>query len=121
MTTTSTNPTSNDLLCRLTPEYQPPSINYTVIAQSAAEVQDIENAPAVSMGPYLISSEQTRLLTTLSIYSLLGESREQIRLLYMNATALRICKTMGKQTNEVGAQHRPPHAARLSFGVPFSE
>jgi hypothetical protein len=39
----------------------------------------------------------------------------------MNAKALRICKTMGKQTNEVGAQHRPPHAARLSFGVPFSE
>jgi hypothetical protein len=39
----------------------------------------------------------------------------------MNATALRIWKTMGKQANEVGAQRRPPHAALLSFGVPFSE
>jgi hypothetical protein len=57
MTPTSTNPTSNDLLFRLTPEYQPQSMNYTVIAQSAEEVQDIENAPSVNMGPYLISSE----------------------------------------------------------------
>lgn len=73
------------------------------------------------MGPYLISSEQTRLLTTLSIYSLRGGSREQIRLLYMNAAALRVWKTMGKQPNIVGAQQRPPHAALLTFGVPFSE
>ena len=88
--------------------------------QSAAEVGDIQNSPAVSMGPYLIASEQTRLLTTLSIYSLRGDSREKIRLLYMNATALRIWKDMGKQPTEVGSLHRPPHAAALCFGVPFS-
>jgi hypothetical protein len=111
------NSTSNDLLFRL----QSKQLNYTVIAQNAEEVQDIENSPAVSMGPYLISSEQTRLLTTLSIYSLRGDSREQIRLLYMNAAALRIWRAMGKQPRLVGSQHRPPHAALLSFGVPFSE
>lgn len=95
--------------------------NYTVIAQNAAEVQDIQNSPAVSMGPHLISTGQTRLLTTLSIYSIRGDSRERIRLLYMNKTALRIWKEMGRQPTLIGAQHRPPNIALLSFGVPFSE
>lgn len=115
------NPTSNDLLFHLVSEHSQKAMNYTVIAQCAAEVQSIQNAPSVSMGPYLIASEQTRLLTTLSIYSLRGNSREQVRLLYMNATALRIWKDMGKQPNIVGTQHRPAHTALLSFGVPFSE
>ena len=117
----STNPTSNDLLFRLTAKYPQEPDNYRVIVQSAAEVGDIQNSPSVSMGPYLIASEQTRLLTTLSIYSLRGNSREEIRLLYMNATALCIWKDMGKQPTEVGSLHRPPHAALLCFGVPFSE
>jgi hypothetical protein len=115
------NPTSNDLLLRLLSEHPHEAMNYTVIAQSANEVQDIQNAPSVSMGPYLVSSGQTRLLTTLSIYSLRGSSREQMRFLYMNVTALRLWKDMGKQPNQIGTQHRPPHAALLSLGVPFSE
>lgn len=117
----SPNPTSNDLLLRLVSERPPEAMNYTVIAQSADEVQEIQNAPSVSMGPYLIASGQTRLLTTLSIYSLRGNSREQVRLLYMNATALSIWRNMSKQPNTVGTQHRPPHEALLTFGVPFSE
>ena len=52
-------------------------MNYTAISQNAEEVGNIQNAPSVSMGQYLISSEQTRLLTTLSVYSLRGNSREQ--------------------------------------------
>lgn len=44
----SSSPTSNDLLFRL----QSKQLNYTVIAQSAEEVQNILNSPAVSMGPY---------------------------------------------------------------------
>jgi len=119
--TSSSNTTSNDLLLHHSPDYSPKTMNYTEIAQSADEVQDIENSPSVSMGPYLISSEQTRLLTTLSIYSLRGDSRERVRTLYMNATALRIWKAMGKQVKIVGAQHRPPQTALLTFGVPFSE
>jgi len=95
--------------------------NYTVIAQNAVEVQDIQNAPAVSIGPFLIATEQSRLLTTLSVYSMRGDSRDQVRLLYMNATALRVWKDMGRQPTLVGSRHRPPHAALLSFGVPFSE
>ena len=77
----------------------------------------------VSMGRYLdmADSGQTRLLTEISIYSSRGESREQIRLLYMNAVALLIWKTMGKRPNLIGAQHRPPRSALLTFGVPFSE
>ena len=96
-------------------------MNYIAISQNAEEVGNIQNAPSVSMGPYLISSEQTRLLTTLSVYSLRGNSREQVRLLYMNASALRIWMAMGRQPNIVGVNHRPPHAALLSFGVSFSE
>src|ERR1700744_6713715 len=95
------SPTSNDLLLRLASEHEQKAMNYTMIAQSAVEVQDIENAPSVSMGPYLIASEQTQLLTNLSIYSLRGTNREQIRLLYMNATALRIWRAMGKQSRLV--------------------
>lgn len=96
-------------------------MNYTVIAQSAEEVQDTQNAPAVSMGPYLISVEKTDLLTTLSVYSERGNSRDRVRLLYMNATALGIWRAMGKQARLVGTQHRPPQTALLAFGVPFSE
>jgi hypothetical protein len=113
--------TSNDLLFSLDEESSQKTLNYEVIAQSAEEVQDIQNAPAISMGPYLIDSGQTQLLTTISIYTQRGEVREQVRLLYMNAIALRIWKAMGKQPNLVGAQHRPPKTALLAFGVPFSE
>lgn len=115
------NPTSNDLLDSLWPQslHKPP--NYSVIAQSATEVQDIQNSPAISMGPFLIASEQTRLLTTLSVYGMRGDSRAQVRLLYMNAAALRVWKEMGMQPTLAGSLHRPPHAALLLFGVPFSE
>jgi len=96
-------------------------MNYGVIAQSADEVQDTENAPAVSMGPYLVSTHKTNLLATISVYSRRGNSREHVRLLYMNATALGVWRAMGKQSRLVGAEHRPPQTALLTFGVPFSE
>jgi hypothetical protein len=112
---------SNDLLFSLDPERSRISVNYEIVAQSADEVQDIHNAPAVSMGPFLIESGQTQLLTMISIYSQRGESREQIRLLYMNAAAVLIWKVMGKRPTLIGAQHRPPQTALLVFGVPFSE
>jgi hypothetical protein len=112
---------SNDLLFSLDPERSRISVNYEIVAQSADEVQDIHNAPVVSMGPFLIESGQTQLLTTISIYSQRGESREQIRLLYMNAAAVLIWKVMGKRPTLIGAQHRPPQTALLVFGVPFSE
>jgi hypothetical protein len=95
-------------------------LNYEIIAQSRAEVQDIQNAPAVSMGPYLLESGQTQLLTTISIYSERGESSEQVRLLYMNSAALLIWEAMGKRPTLIGTQHRPPRHALLAFGVPFS-
>ncbi len=113
--------TSNDLLSDLKEENFRKGLNYGIVAQSAEEVRDIQNAPAISIGPYLIDSGQTQLLTTISIYADRGEVREQVRLLYMNAVALRIWKAMGKQPNVIGAQHRPPKAAQLAFGVPFSE
>ena len=116
----SSSHTSNDLLFSLHGEYSRP-LNYEIVAQSAREVQDIQNAPGVSIGPYLVESGQTQLLTEISIYGQRGESREQIRLLYMNAAALLIWKAMGKRPNLIGAQHRPPKTALLAFGVPFSE
>ena len=114
-------PTSNDLLENLIAEHTPAAPNYQIVAQSAEDVQSLENAPAVSMGPYLLKSGQRSLLTTISIYSLRGESREQIRLLYMNPAAIRVWQEMGKAPKIIGAQARPPHAALLTLGVPFSK
>src|ERR1700722_11527516 len=113
--------TSNDLLFSLDGGRSRRSLNYEIVAQSAEEVQDTQNAPSVSMGSYLIDSGQTQLLTTISIYAQRGEVREQVRLLYMNAVALRIWKGMGKRANLIGAKHRPPKTALLAFGVPFNE
>lgn len=115
------NPTSNDLLLHLAAAHTRDAMNYVLIAQSADEVQDIQNAPAISMGPYLIALDRSNLLTVLSVYSQQGNSREQTRLLYMNATALRIWRAMGKQSHIVGSLHRPPRTSLLNFGVPFSE
>ena len=97
------------------------SPNYEIVAQSAEEVQDVRNAPPFSIGPWLIESGQTELLTTISIYSERGRSRDQVRLLYMNAAAVRVWKAMGKNPKMVGAQHRPPRTALLMYGVPFSD
>jgi hypothetical protein len=113
--------TSNDLLFSLERENSRKTLNYEIVAQSVEEVQDIQNAPAISMGPYLVDSGQEQLLTTISIYAERGEVREEVRLLYMNAVALRIWKAMGKQPTVIGVQHRPPKTALLAFGVPFSE
>jgi len=96
-------------------------MNYSVVAQSVDDLRDAANSPSISMGPYLISTNQTRLLTILSIYSTRGNSREQVRILYMNETALRLWKEMGKRIVILGVRHRPPHEALLNYGVPFSE
>lgn len=117
----SSGHTSNDLLFSLDERKVRKPLNYEIVVQNVEEMQDIQNAPAVSMGPYLIDSGQTQLLTAISIYSQRGESREQMRLLYMNAVALLVWKAMGKKPNLMGAQHRPPKTALLAFGVPFSD
>jgi hypothetical protein len=113
--------TSNDLLRRLMSKHSAPTLNYQIVAQSAEDVQNTENAPAISMGPYLLKSGQTSLLSSISIYGLRGESRAQVRLLYMNAPAIRVWRSMGKTPHVVGSQARPPHTALLMYGVPFSE
>jgi hypothetical protein len=66
--------TSNDLSFSLDPECSRTSPNYEIVAQSVEDVQDIDNAPAVSMGPYLLESGQMQLLTRISIYSQRGEA-----------------------------------------------
>ena len=53
--------TSNDLLFSLEGESSRKTLNYEIVAQSGYEVQDIQNAPAVSMGPYLIDSRLTQV------------------------------------------------------------
>ena len=113
--------TSNDLLHDLLAKRSIAALNYQIVAQSAEDVQNIQNAPAVSIGSYLIESGQNGLLREISIYSLRGESREQVRLLYMNATAIRVWKGMGKTPKIIGEQSRPPRTALLAFGVPFSK
>jgi len=97
------------------------ALNYTVIAQSAGEVQHIENAPAVSMPKYLVDHHQLGLLPTISIYVVRGNDATSVRVLYMNAVALRIWKEMGMRATAIGMQHRPARTAILAFGMPFSE
>ena len=77
--------------------------------------------PAVGMEPYLHPSGQRSMLKKISIDTLRGESREQMRLLYMNPAAVRIWEEMGKAPRIIGAQVRPPQKALFAFGVPFSE
>jgi hypothetical protein len=113
--------TSNDLLESLIAEHTPAELNYQIVVQSEEDVQNNENAPAVSMERYLIKSGQKSLLTTISIYSRKGESREQTRLLYMNPAAIRVWEEMGKAPKIIGAQVRPPQTALLTFGVPFGK
>jgi hypothetical protein len=115
------SPTSNDLLLLLTSQYLQSAFTYGTIAQTASDVQDVQNSPAISMGPYLIISGQTELLRSISIYSERGKSSEQVRLLYMNAVALGVWRAMGKRTHIINAQKRPPRTAQLTYGVPFSE
>ena len=97
------------------------SANYTVLAQSRDELLILENSPSVSMWPYLLNSAQTRLLNQISIYAERGSSREQSRLLYMNAGALSIWREMAMSVTVIGESFRPPRTALLCFGMPFSE
>ena len=113
--------TSNDRLLLLTSQRLHDAFAYGTIAQTASDVQDVDNSPAISMGPYLIISGQTELLRSISIYSERGKSREQVRLLYMNAAAIGVWRAMGKRTHIIDAQKRPPRTAQLAYGVPSSE
>jgi hypothetical protein len=113
--------TSNDVLFRLEATHLTDSLNYRIIAQSEGEVRDIQNAPAISMGYFITESNQSKLLTTLSIYSQKGETSDQVRLLYMNDVAFSVWKAMGKDPKVIGSQHRPPSTALLTFGIPFSD
>ena len=96
-------------------------LNYTVIAQSAEEVQKVESSPAISMARYLTHRDQLTLVPSISIYSERGTDRDQMRLLYMNSVALRIWKEMGMRPAEIDMRHRPTRTAVLAFGMPFSE
>jgi hypothetical protein len=115
------SPTSNDRLLLLSSQRLQDAFAYGTIAHTASDVQDVDNSPAISMGPYLIISGQTELLRSISIYSERGKSREQVRLLYKNAAALGVWKAMGKRTHIIDAQKTPPRTAQLAYGVPFSE
>ena len=97
------------------------SANYTIVAQNRDEMLVPDNSPSVSMWPHLLNSAQTKRLNTISVYSERGTSREQSRLLYMNASALQVWREMGMAVTVVGESHRPPRSAMLSFGMPFSE
>ncbi len=95
-------------------------MSYDVLSLTAGELADLGNAP-VAIPPYLLETKQTSLLRVISIYAKRGDSRGQVRLLYMNAPALAIWKEMGKVANIIGQAQRPPLIAELVFGVPFSE
>jgi hypothetical protein len=96
-------------------------MSYDVLSQTAAEVADLGNAPAVAIVPYLLKTGQTRLLRVISIYAKRGDSQERLRLFYMNAPALALWREMGKRANVIEQAKRPPTSATLVFGVPFSE
>ena len=97
------------------------SLNYRVILQTADELREPQNSPSVSMWPYLVDSAQTQLINTISVNMEAGDRSERARVLYMNATALKVWNSMDRATEAVGEVHRPPKAAQLIFGMPFSE
>ena len=94
---------------------------YTIVAQDAVEVQDIQNAPAISMGAFLKAVGKMSIFPAISIYTRDGYDRKHTRLLYMNGAALRVWRIMGMHPRQIGSQHRPPHSAVLAFGMPFTE
>ena len=111
----------NNLAVQILPEFFSESPNYTIVAQDAVEVQDIQNAPAISMGAFLRAAGKMNIFPAISIYTRDGYDRKHARLLYMNAVALRIWKLMGMHPRQIGSQRRPPHSALLAFGMPFNE
>ena len=96
-------------------------MNYSVLKQSTEQLRENENSPSVSMWPYLVNSAQTQLINTISIYTEKGDTPESARVLYLNATALKVWNSMERATEATGEVHRPPKSAQLIFGVPFSE
>jgi hypothetical protein len=70
-----------------------------------------------SMWRYLLASAQTRQLNQISTYAEGSSSREQSRLLYMNAGALRIWREMGMVAMVIGESCRPARSALLCFGM----
>jgi hypothetical protein len=94
--------------------------NYTIVAQSRLEVMVPDNSPSHSMWPYLVNSAQTGRLNEISVYAHRGTSRDQARLLYMNAGALDLWREMGMPGSVVGEVNRPPCNAVLSFGMSVS-
>ena len=112
---------TNNFALQTFPEFFSEGSDYVVVSQDAIEVQDIQNAPAVSMGAFLTAVGKLNIVPTISIYTRHGYDRKHARLLYMNAAALRVWKTMGKHPRLIGTQHRPPHSAVLVFGKPFSD
>jgi hypothetical protein len=95
--------------------------NYSILKQTVDHIRDIENSPSISMWPYLVSSAQTKLLNKISVYMEVSELRQQVRVLYLNDTALEIWRAMKRATEVVGEVHRPPKGAQLIFGMPFGE
>ena len=95
-------------------------MNYVVISQDLAEVQDLASSPVLAMSAYLEETGQQDQLRRISIYSERGTTAGTMRLLYMNREALAIWRSMGRQPTIVGERHRPPRSALLGFGVPFS-
>lgn len=53
------------------------------------------------MSRFLTDHEQMKLVPTISIYAERGTDRSQVRLLYMNAAALRVWKEMGMRPTDV--------------------
>lgn len=100
---------------------EPLNMNYALVSQNVNEVRDIQNAPAFSMAQFLVERDRMGLLPKISIYAERGNDFSNARMLYMNATALRVWKEMGMHPNEIGMQRRPARTAVLVFGMPFSE
>ena len=90
-------------------------MSYNILSQTAVEVADLGNAPALAIGPYLLKTEQTHLLRIISIYAQRGDSREQIR-------RLRTVEGDGQDGEHLGrdktsTDRRDPSLRRSVFGI----
>jgi len=111
----------NHFVLQTLPEFFSESADYTIVVQDDIEAQDIRNSPEANMAAFLAAVGGTNIFPTISVYTRDGYDRKHARLLYMNATALRVWQSMGRHPRQIGTQHRPPHSAVLAFGVPFNE
>jgi hypothetical protein len=93
-------------------------MSYSVCSQTIDDLRNLADLPCFTMGDYLDKTGQFNLLSSISFYSSRGRCANQVRIFYMNDTALSVWQSMGNRIEVLGKVPFPPREAILTFGVP---